>query len=65
MRRLLLALSVLAICPEALAEQHMHDNAQAPSAYAGEESRQIKSLSADDITELRRGGGWGWPRQPS
>jgi Spy/CpxP family protein refolding chaperone len=59
MKRLLLALSVLAICPEVLAEQHMHDHAQPPSAYAGEESRQIKSLSADDITELRRGGGWG------
>lgn len=29
------------------------------SAYAGEESRAIKSLSADDIAELRRGGGWG------
>lgn len=29
------------------------------SAYAGEESRAIKSLSAEDISELRRGGGWG------
>ena len=29
------------------------------SAYAGEETRQIKSLSEDDIAELRRGGGWG------
>jgi hypothetical protein len=29
------------------------------SAYAGEETRAIKSLSADDIAELRRGGGWG------
>jgi hypothetical protein len=29
------------------------------SAYAGEEFRAIKSLSADDIAELRRGGGWG------
>jgi hypothetical protein len=38
--------------------------AQAPtprqhSPYAGERSREIKSLSADDIEELRRGGGWG------
>ena len=33
----------------------------APSAgpYAGEEQRAIKSLSAEDIAELRRGGGWG------
>lgn len=29
------------------------------SKYAGEENRTIKSLSADDISELRRGGGWG------
>ena len=31
----------------------------APSPYAGEESRTVKSLSAEDIAELRRGGGWG------
>ena len=30
-----------------------------PSPYAGQESRAIKSLSQDDIAELRRGGGWG------
>ena len=29
------------------------------SKYAGQESRAIKSLSAEDIAELRRGGGWG------
>ena len=29
------------------------------SPYAGQEHRTIKSLSADDISELRRGGGWG------
>jgi len=29
------------------------------SKYAGQENRLIKSLSADDIKELRRGGGWG------
>ncbi len=29
------------------------------SKYAGEENREIKSLSADDIDELRNGGGWG------
>ncbi len=27
--------------------------------YAGEQNRPVKSLSADDIAELRRGGGWG------
>lgn len=30
-----------------------------PSRYAGEEARPVKSLSSDDIAELRRGGGWG------
>ncbi len=30
-----------------------------PSPYAGEQSRAIKSLSTEDIAELRRGGGWG------
>jgi len=29
------------------------------SQYAGQEQRKIKSLSPDDIKELRRGGGWG------
>jgi len=29
------------------------------SVYAGQENREIKSLSASDIEELRRGGGWG------
>lgn len=29
------------------------------SPYAGEQTRPIKSLSAEDIAELRRGGGWG------
>ena len=30
-----------------------------PSPYVGEESRAVKSLSAEDVAELRRGGGWG------
>ena len=29
------------------------------SKYAGEEKRAIKSLSAADIEELQKGGGWG------
>ena len=32
------------------------------SPYAGEESREVKSLSPGDIAELRRGGGWGLAR---
>ena len=30
-----------------------------PSPYAGQETRQIKSLSAQDIDDLRNGRGWG------
>ncbi len=33
-----------------------------PSPYAGQESGSIKSLSAEDLAELRRGGGWGLAR---
>jgi hypothetical protein len=29
------------------------------SKYAGQQNREIKSLSPEDILELRRGGGWG------
>ena len=32
------------------------------SQYAGQQTREIKSLSKDDIIELRRGGGWGLAR---
>lgn len=32
---------------------------QTPSSYAGLEARPIKSLSAEDLEELGRGGGWG------
>ena len=32
------------------------------SPYAGEESRAVKSLSAEDVAEIRRGGGWGLAR---
>ena len=35
------------------AQEHGH------AAYAGFETRSIKSLSAADMEELRRGGGWG------
>lgn len=41
----------------ALAAQPAHT-----SGYAGQEAREIKSLSRGDIAELRRGGGWGLAR---
>lgn len=59
MRRVV-ALAMLAAFPgSALGQQGGHGQA---SPYAGEETRAIKSLSADDIAELRRGGGWGLAR---
>jgi hypothetical protein len=39
------------------AQHHGHGAHDAP--YAGLQSREIKSLSDQDIAELRRGGGWG------
>lgn len=55
--RLVLLISVLAVTGfpgQAKEPSHSHT-----SKYAGQESRAIKSLSPDDIAELRRGGGWG------
>jgi Spy/CpxP family protein refolding chaperone len=50
-------LLALAIClPFSTLAQHNH-GAQSP--YAGMQNRVIKSLSDNDIQELRRGGGWG------
>lgn len=46
--------SFQAVADTASGEAHGHG-----SKYAGQENRAIKSLSADDIAELRRGGGWG------
>lgn len=56
MKRLLLALPLLLAFPAAQAEETGHSLL---SPYAGQETRLIKSLSPDDIAELRRGGGWG------
>jgi hypothetical protein len=47
----------LSMClPLSSLAQHSHVT-QTP--YAGMQSRAIKSLSDNDINELRRGGGWG------
>jgi hypothetical protein len=51
----ILACCIFAAAFAAQANQTHHQ----PSPYAGEESREIKSLSADDLEELKRGGGWG------
>ena len=55
MKRILVASAILFWC---LAMSSKAANS-VPSPYAGEESRAVKSLSADDVAELRRGGGWG------
>lgn len=52
----LLALAALAVLPGVALAQHGGHGPLSP--YAGEEGRDIKSLSAEDIAELRRGGGW-------
>jgi hypothetical protein len=53
----MLALGLLAAFTGAALGQHAGHGTL--SAYAGEETRATKSLSEDDIAELRRGGGWG------
>lgn len=52
-----LVIGVLALVPSLTAAQSQDHDGISP--YAGEETRAIKSLSAEDIAELRRGGGWG------
>jgi len=32
------------------------------SKYKGEEQREIKTLSSEDIIELEKGGGWGFAK---
>lgn len=55
MRRLLALALIVALPGTAYGQDAISGKA---SPYAGE-VRMIKSLSKDDITELRRGGGWG------
>jgi hypothetical protein len=38
------------------------ENKNHTSHYVGEKKRDIKSLSTDDIAELKRGGGWGFAK---
>ena len=56
-RTVLIMAALLPIDP-ALAGQSHHEHVHA-SPYAGEETREIKSLSQADVNELLRGGGWG------
>ena len=45
-----------------LATPAMSDDASNHSPYAGEQAREIASLSDDDLLELAEGGGWGLAR---
>lgn len=55
MKSLIVTLLTLVLSLPALAqEKHTHS-----SPYAGQQLREIKSLSAEDIAELEKGGGWG------
>ena len=56
MKSVAVASMLMLLAVPALAEPAAHAQA---SKYAGQENRAIKSLSPDDIAELRRGGGWG------
>ncbi|CDZ28137.1 hypothetical protein NOJ05_13125 [Neorhizobium galegae] len=48
---------ILLLLPSAALPQDAHSGHQSP--YVGQEERAVTSLSADDILELERGGGWG------
>ncbi|MBY5378726.1 hypothetical protein ELG83_32175 (plasmid) [Rhizobium leguminosarum] len=58
MKSLLVALTFSILSTQASAEGAHH----ATSAYAQEAVRDIKSLSATDVDELARGGGWGFAK---
>lgn len=58
-RSLALVLSLLLVLAAGFPVAQEHGHAGPPSPYAGLETRAIKSLSAADIEELRRGSGWG------
>ena len=56
-----LTMSTAVMCLTAPLSAFAQDHGQSRDAtpYAGFEAREIKSLSEQDIAELRRGGGWG------
>ena len=54
---------IIALLPTiAFTQTQTGDHGAAPSAYAGEETRVIKSLSQKDLEEIASGGGWGLAR---
>ena len=57
MKRLIFAIALLSTAAQA--QPNGHHGSHDASPYAGQQSRDIKSLSPEDIAELKRGGGWG------
>ncbi len=62
MRYGVISISVAILVATSLATGSEVDTPSTISPYAGQENRMIKSLSAEDLAELRRGGGWGFAR---
>ena len=56
------ALLLMAFPNIALSQTDDGSHGSTPSAYAGEETRLIKSLSEQDLEEIALGGGWGLAR---
>lgn len=57
MTRAILSIAAFLLMAGSTEAQHVEHKHHTP--YMGEERRAIKSLSEEDIAELRRGGGWG------
>jgi hypothetical protein len=57
-RAAIVGVAVVVVAGVALAQGGRHGHRHA-SPYAGQEARALKNLSAEDVAELRRGGGWG------
>ncbi|CAN7227675.1 Spy/CpxP family protein refolding chaperone [Rhizobium sp. LjRoot254] len=55
---LILIMAAILSSDPALAGESHHEHIHSPP-YAGEQTREIKALSKEDIDELLRGGGWG------
>lgn len=53
----LMVITIMSLPLAAFGQDHGHGESTTP--YVGFETREIKSLSEQDIAELQRGGGWG------
>ena len=62
MRHAAIAIIAAILAATSFATGSAADTPATISPYAGQENRPIKSLSAEALAELRRGGGWGLAR---